>query len=573
MVRFSFAILSAAATLAQSPIALSPEPSFVATPAISPDARWLAFSAARDTSGVSHLWLREQERGAEIQLTRGRHDALEPTFSPDGRTLAFRWEARGGGIFTMPSTGGTPKLLVAGAHRPRYSPDGKRIAYWTQRGAMVMDLDHRGARNLAPELSNGRDPAWSRDGSKVVFHACKASACDWWIASAEGGAPSALGFNAAARKAHFTGLPSPDWWLDGNTILFTATAAEKTRLWTVPLASDGRSISGDPKRLTSADRDERWPAAGPGGKFAHVSRTENVDVWTMPLDAKRAKSKGSLARLTTHPAIDQRPSLSVDGKRIAWETSRGGNFEVRAKDLVSGREFELTNGPLREHMPAISRDGSRIAYDSHDGDKVTVIEADFDGARTVRVIEENVGQGSFQWSAKADALLYFHRGTPGTVGLLRLDSRQRTPLLRHPKFNLSLADARLSPDERWIAFPVPLAGGRSRLALARVGDKPIESDSEWTWLTPEDSNASQPEWSPDGRWLYFLSDRSGRVAVWAVPVAEGRGGGRAKTVLEFPRASLSIQEMRPRDTGLAVAVDKLAIGVPEYRGALWSIER
>ncbi len=564
---FSFLVLLAGGVLlAQSPVALSPEPSFVATPSISPDGRWVAFSASRDPSGVSHLWLRSQDRGAEIQLTRGRHDALEPAFSPDGRTIAFRWEARGGGIFTMPYTGGAPKLLVAGGHRPRYSPDGKRIAFWTKRGAMVMDLDKREARILAPELSSGRDPVWSPDGARLLFHGCKGDACDWWIAPADGGAASPAGLAAIARKAHFAGVPSPDHWLDANTILFTATVGEKTRLWTtgLPVA--------EPKRFTQADRDERWPALGPGGKIAFVSRSENIDVWMMPLDANRAKAKGVLARLTTHPAIDQRPSLSVDGKRIAWETSRGGNFEVRAKDLVSGREIELTNGPLREHMPAISRDGSRIAYDSHDGEKVTVIEADFDGARSVRVIEENVGQGSFQWSAKADALLYFHRGAPGSVGLIRLDTRARTPLLRHSKFNLSLADARLSPDERWIAFPVPLPAGRSRLAVARVGGNPIESESAWTWLTPEDSNASQPEWSPDGRWLYFLSDRSGRVAVWALPVAEGRTGGKAKAILEFPKASLSIQEMRPRDTGLAVAVDKLAIGVAEYRGALWLIE-
>ena len=62
---------------------------------------------------------------------------------------------------------------------------------------------------------------------------------------------------------------------------------------------------------------------------------------------------------TNDPSIDQRPSLSLDGKKVAWETSRGGNFEVWVKDLVSGKEQGLTSGPLREHMPALSRDGSK----------------------------------------------------------------------------------------------------------------------------------------------------------------------------------------------------------------------
>ena len=156
----------------------------------------------------------------------------------------------------------------------------------------------------------------------------------------------------------------------------------------------------------------------------------------------------------------------MDGKKVAWETSRGGNFEVWVKDLVSKKEHGLTSGPLREHMPALSRDGSRVVYDAHDGEKVTIFESAFGGGEPVQVSVENVGQGVFQWTPKGDALLYFHREPPGTVGLINLSSKERTVLLRHPKLNLSLADARLSPDGRWIAFPVPFAPHRSRLAVA-----------------------------------------------------------------------------------------------------------
>jgi Tol biopolymer transport system component len=533
----------------------------------------MAFSASRYASRVAHLWLRSQENGSETALFKSRDDATEPAFSPDGRTIAFRWEARGGGIFTIPyARPQRPRLLVAGASRPRYSPDGKQLAFQANGRALVMSLDRRDPRPLAPGLVSSKDPVWSPDGSRLLLHGCAPDACDWWIVDYAGGQAVSLGMAAISRKARFTGTPSPDWWLDGNTILFTATVASRTRLWTVRLSSDARSLTGAPKPLTKTSSDERWPALGPGGKIIFVSRTENIDVWIMPLDANRARPKGTLSRLTTHPAIDQRPSLSMDGRRIAWETSRGGNVEVRAKDLVSGREFEITNGPRQEHMPAISRDGSRIAYDTHEGDKVTVFDADFEGGRVSPVVAENSGQGSFQWSAKGDSLLYFHRAAPGTVGLLDLASRKRTVLLRHPKLNLSLADARLSPDDRWIAFPVPVEPNRSRLALAPLGAGVIDDETRWTWLTPAGSNAVQPEWSPDGRWLYFLSDRSGRNAVWALPVREGKAAGSARTILDFPHASLSIAAMRPRDTGLAVGAGKLAIGAAEYRGALWTVD-
>jgi Tol biopolymer transport system component len=300
------------------------------------------------------------------------------------------------------------------------------------------------------------------------------------------------------------------------------------------------------------------------GSLGLVSRAENIDVWILPLDADRARPTGSLMRLTQDPAIDQRPSLSVDGRKIAWETSRGGNFEVWVKDLVSGEEKGMTRGPLREHMPALSRDGSKLVYDAHDGQKVIVFMHGLRHPEPVKIWEENIGQGSFQWTRKGDAVLYFHRASPGTVGLLNLSTKKRTVLLRHPKWNFSLADARLSPDGRWIAFPVPLDAKRSRMAVARLSGKVIEDERDWSYLTPEGFNASQPEWSPNGRWLYFLSDQSGRLAVWSLNLSgEMRPRGSPRLILDPATERLTINTMRPRDIGLSVARNKLALAVTE----------
>jgi len=300
------------------------------------------------------------------------------------------------------------------------------------------------------------------------------------------------------------------------------------------------------------------------GALVFVSRAENIDIWILPLDADRARPTGALTRLTRDPAIDQRPSLSVDGRKIAWETSRGGNFEVWIKDLISGEEKGVTSGPLREHMPALSRDGSKVIYDAHDGKKVTVFMKGLGHQEPVEVWEENVGLGSFQWTKKGDAVLYFHREAPGSVGLLNLSTKKRTVLLRHPKLNFSLADARLSPDGRWIAFPVPLDARRSRMAVARLSGKVIEDQRDWSYLTPESFNASQPEWSPNGRWLYFLSDQSGRLAVWSLNLSGAmRPQGKPRMILDPSTERLSINSMRPRDIGLSVARNKLALAVME----------
>jgi Tol biopolymer transport system component len=393
------------------------------------------------------------------------------------------------------------------------------------------------------------------------------------VSPAEGGDPVAAGATKFFTQQRLDGQPSPDLWLSsGNVVIFTAKTGENTRLWTLCLSPEPWRVVSAPHRLTSGENDERTPSASPDGHVLFASRTQNIDIWSLPLNADAPASKGPLTRLTSDPSIDQRPSLSRDGKRIAWETSRSGNFQVWVKDLASGNEKGLTSGPLREHMPALSPDGSRLVYDVHDGEKVTIFESNFQGGQPVRIWEENVGQGSFQWTAKGDSVLYFHREPPGSVGLMNLSSKKRTVLLRHPTFNLSQADARLSPDGRWIAFPVPFAPHRSRLAVARVSGTVIENEREWTYLMPETMNSFQPEWSPSGRWLYFLSDQTGRLAVWALRLsAEMKPQAEARSILDFPGVRLTIAEMRPRDIGLAVAEDKLALAVTEYSGTIWIV--
>ncbi len=565
---------------APTPTPLAAESGWTLDPAVSSDGRSLVYASDRDGAGVVHLWIRPFAGGESRRLTEGAHDDHDPAFSPDGRTIAYRSEAEGGGLYLVSIEAGKSCLLASGGNRPRYSPDGRWIVFWaalpqekSRTGLFLVDATGGQPRAIFAEFHSARDAAWSPDGRSLIFSGCRdAGSCDWWAGPAEGGEAVATGASKLFRDQHLAGPPSPDLWRSvGNTIVFAGKASEKTRLWALDLTPNPWRATAPPRRLTSGESDERSPANGPDGAIVFASRSENIDLWSLPIDADQAKPAGSLTRLTTDPSIDQRPSLSLDGKRIAWETSRGGNFEVWVKDLVSGQEKGLTAGPLREHMPALSRDGARLVYDAHDGEKVTVLESAFDGSQPVKVWEENVGQGSFQWTAGNDSVLYFHRQLPGTVGLMNLATKKRTVLLRHPKFNLSLSDARLSPDGRSIAFPVPFAPHRSRLAVARLSGKVIEDEKDWTWLTPESFNASQPEWSPNGKWLYFLSDRGGHLAVWALPVAGGKPTQEPRLVLDFPLMKLTISGMRPRDIGLAVAKDKLALGVAESSGGLWAV--
>ena len=119
-----------------------------ADPALSSDGAMLAY--ASDRAGMNNLdiWIQQTAGSSPLQLTRDSVDELEPSFSPDGSRIVYRSERDGGGIYIVPALGGQePRLLVADGRRPRVSPDGQFIAYWT--GTNVgFDANAGGYRSL-----------------------------------------------------------------------------------------------------------------------------------------------------------------------------------------------------------------------------------------------------------------------------------------------------------------------------------------------------------------------------------------------------------------------------------------
>ena len=87
-----------------------------------------------------------------------------------------------------------------------------------------------------------------------------------------------------------------------------------------------------------------------------------MDLWRLPIDADRGTADGVIQRLTYDLAPDDQPSLSRDGKRVAFRSLRSGNGDIWVKDLETGKETSLVKTPLNEEGPRISGDGTRVAY-------------------------------------------------------------------------------------------------------------------------------------------------------------------------------------------------------------------
>ena len=94
-------------------------------------------------------------------------------------------------------------------------------------------------------------------------------------------------------------------------------------------------------------------------KTGHVvfsSLVANDDIWSLPIDAAQGLVKGDLEQITRDLAADYAPSMSADGKKVAYVSWRSGNGEIWMKDLESGKEKPLTESSAEATSPRMSPD-------------------------------------------------------------------------------------------------------------------------------------------------------------------------------------------------------------------------
>jgi imidazolonepropionase-like amidohydrolase/Tol biopolymer transport system component len=228
--------------------------------------------------------------------------------APDGRTIAFDLL---GDIYTMPIEGGTPTRIAEGLafeHQPRFSPDGKRIAFVSDAGGgdniWLMNRDGSGKVQLSKEdfrLLN--QPSWSRDGQFIVakkhFTTGRSLGTgEVWMYHVSGGAGVPL--VKKPNERHQKELGEPIFAADGNSVFYT------------------RNVT-----------------PGPIFEYAQDSNTDLFHIERYDLQ----DGKVSTAASGAGGAV--RPTPSPDGKRLAFVRREGAQSKLYVKDLTSGTERKL----------------------------------------------------------------------------------------------------------------------------------------------------------------------------------------------------------------------------------------
>jgi Tol biopolymer transport system component len=549
------------------------DPGLSIAPAFSHDGKLVAYASDRGGAGSLAIWLRPFPSGQARRLTTEAFNDSDPDFSPDGARVVYHSERDGGGIYIAPVTGDSPpRRLTPKGLRPRFSPDGKWIAYYAMTGAagdsgsavsrvFILSPDGGEPRQIQPDFVYSRFPVWSPDSQFLLFEGGDTPGWrDWWVTPLEGGAAKAT---RALQMLNNIAVHAPERWWNGK-ILFSATEQEHPHLWEMALSSTDWQATGPARQLTNGDAIEQVAAIHKDGRLLFTRMRAAEDVWSLPVDANRGISTGELRQIT-NGGVNQVPSITADGAKLAYVSNKSGLRDIWVRYPDTSQEESITRFAQVGDRPAISFDGKRLAYPSVAGNgQCSVLVADLERENKISTLP-----GCFNiwgWSPDGSSLaIYAPKESIRSVDIFRIGAGERRPLLSHSSY--SFFDAAFSPDGAWLTFTSGPSAVSSQVYVAPFHGAAIR-ESEWIPITGEGGHLSA--WSPDSSVLYFHSSRDGFQCIWSQKLGPGkRPVGSAQAVQHFHSVAFGTYLMNPRDFHMSVSRDRLVLNLVKETANLW----
>jgi len=261
------------------------------------------------------------------------------------------------------------------------------------------------------------------------------------------------------------------------------------------------------------------PVLDPSGEFVVYASTrhrERADLYLKHVDGT------AVTQLTFDPGQDRMPTLSPDGKKVAFASNRSGNWDIYLMNTEGGKAMQLTSDPAHEIHPSFSRDGKTLAYCmiGQQSGQWELVLIDVDNPARKRFI----GFGLFpNFSPTQDKLVYQRARERGTrwfsVWTMELEGDEGVrPTEIAASANAACITPDWSPDGQYVVFCTvidPSADGSQRPAQADVWMTTADGRNRINLTNSRFTNL-QPTWAPDGT-IYFVSDRSqsGVENIWA----------------------------------------------------------
>ncbi len=244
-------------------------------------------------------------------------------------------------------------------------------------------------------------------------------------------------------------------------------------------------------------------SGGDNGRIAFQStRHGNWEIYTMDADGS------DVIRLTNIAADDERPGWSPDGTKIVFGSRRGGNADIYVMNADGSGVTRLTTHAGEDYAPQWSADGTKIVFRSSRDGNAEVYVMNTDGSNQANLTHNPADDNGPVWSPLGNKIAFSSdRAGNLNVYTMNVDGSGVVQLTEDPSDDFAAA---YSPDGARIAFRSHRAGNKPDIFVMNA-----DGSSEAN-VTNHPANDRGPAWSPDGTLIAFYTDRDGNYEIYTV---------------------------------------------------------